>query len=158
MAQKRIQKELDLFSAENNEDKIVHFAPVDSEDLFMMEGTIKGPPETPYEGGTWHMKIRLPKDYPFKAPCVSFMTPIYHPNINSNGAVASGIFYDQWSPALTIHKAMLHVRHMMEVPNPDEPLVPAIASQCKNDREYFNQAVREHTLKHAMEGNENLEK
>ena len=38
------------------------------EDLTELSGTIKGPPDTPYEGGTFHVEIKIPDTYPFNPP------------------------------------------------------------------------------------------
>ena len=34
-------------------------------------GTITGPPGTPYEGGTYKLRIKIPETYPFNPPKVS---------------------------------------------------------------------------------------
>nr|KIR86409.1 ubiquitin-conjugating enzyme E2 J2 [Cryptococcus tetragattii IND107] len=36
---------------------------------------IRGPPDTPYEGGEYHGLIWFPSDYPFKPPDVKLFTP-----------------------------------------------------------------------------------
>jgi ubiquitin-conjugating enzyme E2 J2 len=36
---------------------------------------ITGPPNTPYEGGTYHGKLEFSKDYPMKPPAIRLMTP-----------------------------------------------------------------------------------
>ncbi len=46
-----------------------------------------GPPETPYEGGTFKLELYLPEDYPMTPPKVLFRTKIYHPNINKLGVI-----------------------------------------------------------------------
>ena len=63
-----------------------------------------GPEDSPYTGGVFFLNIHFPTDYPFKPPKVTFVTRIYHPNINSNGGICLDILKDQWSPALTINK------------------------------------------------------
>lgn len=47
------------------------------------KGTIFGPSDTPYEGGTFHVDIEIPTEYPFKPPKMKFDTKIWHPNISS---------------------------------------------------------------------------
>ena len=59
---------------------------------------------SPYSNGLFFLNIHFPTDYPFKPPKVSFITKIYHPNINGDGSICLDILRDQWSPALTITK------------------------------------------------------
>lgn len=74
------------------------------EDLFHWRGKIMGPPDSPYAGGTFHLDIKFPVDYPFKPPNVMFVTKIYHVNIDAVGHICLDILRDQWSPALTVAK------------------------------------------------------
>ena len=45
------------------------------DNLFEWHFTIRGPPDTAFEGGVYHGRILLPSDYPFKPPNIVFMTP-----------------------------------------------------------------------------------
>ena len=42
---------------------------------------LDGPTDTPFEGGTFKMKLTLPADYPNNPPKGFFTTKIFHPNI-----------------------------------------------------------------------------
>ena len=66
-------------------------------------GSIKGPVDSPYEGGIFFVEIRLPDDYPFAPPKMKFRTKVWHPNISSQtGAICLDILKDAWSTARTV--------------------------------------------------------
>eukprot|EP00658_Telonema_sp_P-2_P002545 TRINITY_DN1095_c0_g1_i7.p1 TRINITY_DN1095_c0_g1~~TRINITY_DN1095_c0_g1_i7.p1 ORF type:complete len:174 (+),score=40.88 TRINITY_DN1095_c0_g1_i7:150-671(+) len=119
------------------------------DDLFNWQATIMGPPDSPFQGGVFFLNVHFPSDYPFKAPKINFTTRIYHPNINSNGSICLDILKDQWSPALTISKVLLSICSLLNDPNPDDPLVPDIASQFKQDPEGYAATAREWVSKYA---------
>jgi len=147
MALKRINKELqDL----GRDPPSSCSAGPEADDLFQWRATIMGPPESPYSGGVFFLSIHFPTDYPFKPPKVSFITKIYHPNINSNGSICLDILKDQWSPALTISKVLLSICSLLTDPNPDDPLVPEIAHVYKSDIQKYEATAREWTRRFAM--------
>ena len=74
------------------------------EDIFHWKGKIHGPTESPYEGGVFILDMSFPLDYPFKPPKVTFVTKIFHVNVDNVGRICLDILNDQWSPALTISK------------------------------------------------------
>ena len=42
-----------------------------------------------------------------------------------------------WSPALTIAHAIKEIMNILKEPNPDDPLVPQIAKEYKNDKKSY---------------------
>jgi len=124
--------------------------PRDDNDMYFWDGVIFGPSDSPYTGGVFNLTIQFPVDYPFKPPRLMFTTKIYHPNINRDGFICLDILKTNWSPALTISKVLLSVLSMFTDPNPDDPLVPDIANQYKNDRAEYERVAREWTRLYAQ--------
>jgi ubiquitin-conjugating enzyme E2 D/E len=147
MALKRINKE--LLELEKDPPANCSAGPV-NDDMFHWQATIMGPGDSPFQGGVFFLSIHFPADYPFKPPKITFTTKIFHPNINSNGAICLDILRSQWSPALTISKVLLSICSLLCDPNPDDPLVPDIARTYKTDKEKYNATARQWTQKYAM--------
>jgi ubiquitin-conjugating enzyme E2 D/E len=149
MALRRITREL---SDLQNDPPANCSAGPEGDDLFRWEGVIFGPADSPYAGGVFKLKIIFPVDYPFKCPTITFLTKIYHPNINSAGIICLDILKNQWSPALTISKVLLSICSLLCDPNPNDPLVPEIAHLYKSDPAEYNRTARDWTLQYAMAG------
>ena len=45
------------------------------DNLFEWHFTIRGPPDTEFEGGMYHGRILLPTEYPFSPPSIVLLTP-----------------------------------------------------------------------------------
>jgi ubiquitin-protein ligase len=69
--------------------KGLHDKPIESvsmemvgDDLMKWEGRIAGPPGSFYEGGIFRVVIDVPENYPFNAPHLRILTPIYHSGVS----------------------------------------------------------------------------
>jgi len=124
------------------------------EDMYVWEGCIFGPEDSPFHGGVFNLSIQFPVDYPFRPPHIKFITKIYHPNINSSGLICLDILKTQWSPALTISKVLLSITSLLTDPNPDDPFVPEIANLYKQDRAAYEDRARAWTMEYAVPDSE----
>jgi len=121
-----------------------------NDNLFEWEAVLLGPTETPYEGGVFVLNIHISKDYPMKPPNILFKTKIYHPNINSTGAICLDILKSNWSPSLTLSKLLLSICSLLNDPNCDDPLVPDIAREYKQNYDLFVKNAKEWTQYYAL--------
>jgi ubiquitin-conjugating enzyme E2 D/E len=108
---------------------------------------IRGPDETPYENGKFKICFEFKEDYPYSAPIVNFLTPIYHPNINKSGQICLDILKDKWSPILTVHKILLSICSLLSEPNSEDPLEPDIANLMNNDYDKYCEVVKQYITK-----------
>ena len=146
MAIQRITKELKILT--DDPPANCSAGPI-GDDVFKWQATLMGPTESPYENGVFYLDINFPAEYPYKPPRVTFITRIYHPNINSSGGICLDILKEQWSPALTIAKVLLSICSLLTDPNPDDPLVPSIADLYKRDKKEYFMTARAWTLQYA---------
>lgn len=142
---KRLQKEMnELASAPEG----VSAGP-SGDNLYEWDAFIVGPPDTPYAGGLFKLKITFPDTYPFTAPRVTFVTPIYHCNVSTSGSICLDILNSKWSPVLTVVKVLQSIQILMAHCNPSSALQSNIATQYQKNRAEFEKRAREHTLRHA---------
>ena len=78
--ERRVTKELQDIEKDRDSGVTVRLV---NDSLKNLIGTIPGPPDTPYAGGTYEVEITIPDQYPFKSPFMKFKTKIWHPNISS---------------------------------------------------------------------------
>lgn len=103
-----------------------------------LRGEIAGPPDTPYEGGTFILEIKIPETYPFNPPKVRFITKIWHPNISSvTGAICLDILKDQWAAAMTLRTVLLSLQALLAAAEPDDPQDAVVAKQYKELPDIF---------------------
>uniref|UniRef100_A0A8C4QW57 Ubiquitin-conjugating enzyme E2T (putative) n=1 Tax=Eptatretus burgeri TaxID=7764 RepID=A0A8C4QW57_EPTBU len=93
--------------------------------------------------------------YPFEPPKLRFLTPIYHPNIDTAGRICLDILKmppkGAWRPALNISTVLSSIQLLMAEPNPDDPLMTEISAEYKYNREVFFDKARMLTKKHAVD-------
>ncbi|RXG69447.1 Ubiquitin-conjugating enzyme E2 K [Armadillidium vulgare] len=114
-----------------------------------LRGKIAGPPDTPYEGGTFHLEIKVPETYPFSPPKVKFLTRIWHPNISSaTGAICLDILKDQ-AAAMTLRTVLLSLQALLAAAEPDDPQDAVVARQYKENHSLFFKTAQYWTYFHA---------
>ncbi|XP_051913251.1 ubiquitin-conjugating enzyme E2 T [Hippocampus zosterae] len=148
----RLKRELDMLTSEpppgitcwQNDERI--------DDL---RAQIVGGSGTPYEGGVFSLEIKIPERYPFEPPKMRFLTPIYHPNIDTAGRICYEALKlppkGAWRPSLNLCTLLTSIQLLMAEPNPDDPLMADIASEFRYNKQLFTQKARKWTEEHAVQ-------
>ena len=116
-------------------------------DITKIRAQLTGPEGSPFEGGIFLLTVNITGRYPFEPPRCRFLTPLYHPNIDSGGRICLDTLKSppagSWSPAVSLPSLLLSIRSLMAEPNPDDGLVPEISELYKrNPAEWQREAKR----------------
>ncbi|CAH0728549.1 unnamed protein product, partial [Brenthis ino] len=87
------------------------------DNLFEWHFTVRGPRGTDFEGGIYHGRILLPKEYPMHPPHIILLTPNGRFEINKKICLSiSGHHPETWQPSWSIRTALLALIAFMPTP------------------------------------------
>lgn len=137
----RIKKEISQCAKLNN--KEVKIDPCTDGDMYRWRAFMTPSKSSVYHDAVLELSIVFPATYPYAPPVITFVSPIFHPNINTNGSICISTLAKDWSPALTIEKTLLSIMSLLEEPNASDPLRPDAAELYLCDKDAYYERVRE---------------
>lgn len=125
----RMKRELELL--EKDPPAGISAWPVDLDSPFTeLRASMLGPQDSPFAGGVFQLAITVPERYPFEPPKVRFITPVYHPNIDSAGRICLDTLkmppQGSWAPCINLSTMLTTVQLLLSNPNPDDALMADI--------------------------------
>ncbi|CAD6584047.1 MAG: Ubiquitin-conjugating enzyme E2 2 [Tremellales sp. Tagirdzhanova-0007] len=116
------------------------------DNIMIWNAVIFGPPDTPFEDGSFRLTLTFSDAYPNKPPTVRFVSKMFHPNIYHNGELCLDILQNRWSPTYDVAAILTSVQSLLNDPNPSSPAnVEAAQLYKENIKEY------ERKVKHTVE-------
>ncbi|XP_022348067.1 ubiquitin-conjugating enzyme E2 C-like isoform X3 [Enhydra lutris kenyoni] len=85
-----------------------------------------------YEDLRYKLSLEFPSGYPYNAPTVKFLTPCYHPNVDTQGNICLDILKDKRSALYDVRTILLSIQSLLGEPNIDSPLNTHAAELWKN--------------------------
>lgn len=136
-ASTRLQKEL-MELMMNAPEGISAFP--DNDNLFQWIATVQGADETQYQGLEFQLLMKFPTTYPYDAPTVSFITPCFHPNVDTHGTICLDTLKENWSAINTANTVLLSIQSLLDNPNVHSPL-NSHAATLWTDKKKYKEAV-----------------
>ena len=147
-AAKRLRKELQSLERSSLLEDDVYLRP-SSDSILQWTALLKGPPDTPYEGGRFEAEILLPEDYPMSPPKILMKSKIYHPNIDKLGRICLDILKSNWTPVLQLKSVLLSLQSLLSSPDEKDFLNIEVAEKWKKDPEGAKAIAKEWTKLYA---------
>ena len=115
------------------------------------EVDFEGPADSPYEGGTWQVRVELPEDYPYKSPSIGFKNRMYHPNVDETaGSVCLDVINQTWSPMYDLVNVFeTFLPQLLLYPNPTDPLNGEAAALLLREPEAYKTKVKDYVQRYA---------
>ncbi|KAF5296201.1 hypothetical protein FQA39_LY12655 [Lamprigera yunnana] len=101
---KRLMREACELADPTNE----YYATPLEDNLFEWHFTVRGPPNTEFEGGLYHGRILLPSQYPMQPPNIILLTPNGRFEVNKKICLSISEHHpESWQPSWSIRTALL---------------------------------------------------
>ncbi|KAK9068315.1 hypothetical protein SSX86_012426 [Deinandra increscens subsp. villosa] len=141
------RKEIDLMKLMMNDFKVETIN--DSVKDFLVY--LNGPPDSPYAGGVWKLRVELPDNYPYSSPSIGFVTQMYHPNVDlMSGTVCVDVLNQTWSPMFDLVNVFeMFLPQLLLNPNPHDPLNEDAAALLLRDKPAYDAKVKEYIERYA---------
>lgn len=135
-AVKRLMKE----AKELSEPTAHFFTQPLEENLFEWHFTVKGPSDTPFQGGRYHGRIVFPPEYPMKPPSIIILTPNGRFATKTKLCLSISNFHpESWEPSWSIRTVLMAIIAYMpmsgegaigslDCPNPERAKLAARSS------------------------------
>ncbi|XP_027895765.1 ubiquitin-conjugating enzyme E2 J1 isoform X1 [Xiphophorus couchianus] len=86
-----------------------HAQPLD-DNLFEWHFSVRGPPDSDFDGGVYHGRIVLPPEYPMKPPSIILLTPTGRFEVGKKICLSiSGHHPETWQPSWSIRTALIAI-------------------------------------------------
>jgi ubiquitin-protein ligase len=109
------------------------------------------PADSLYEGGRFLISLEF-DNYPFKAPNLTFITPIYHPNFSDKGEICQNVYEVDWAPTQKVTDVITAVDGVMVYIDESNPLRDEIAVIFRDNIKKFHETKNQWIAKHNYKG------
>ena len=119
-------------------------------DITDIQADIEGPTATPYEGGIFRVKIKIPNNFPNIAPKGIFLTKIFHPNISEQGEICVNTLKRDWDPKKwSLSNLFQVIKCLLIIPFPQSALNEEAGKLFMEDYNQFFKIAKMFTSIHA---------
>ena len=105
-----------------------------------------------WRGGKYKFTVTVDSEYPHKPPKVHCDTPVYHPNIDTEGNVCLNILRADWSSVLGVTPVILGLLFLFIDPNPNDPLNKDAAKVQRENMNQFKENIRRSLMGYSIDG------
>jgi ubiquitin-conjugating enzyme E2 D/E len=111
---------------------------------------ITAPEDSIYHDDVFTVEITT-NSYPEKPPRCVMKTPIFHPNIDTNGAICVAAIRAQYRPSVTLWAVIDEIVNALKHPNMNDELNIEAANLMKWDEEAFVERARAQVIRNCAE-------
>lgn len=122
-----------------------------TDDIASIEADLRGPEDTPFASGSFHVSLVLGEQYPEAPPRGYFRTKIFHPNVSvDKGEICVNTLKKDWSPTLGLRHVLTVIRCLLIEPNAESALNEEAGRLLLEDYQSFERKARMWTNVHAV--------